>query len=159
MQIELLCVGKLKEKFWVEACKEYEKRLSRFCRFHITEVKDEAASEQASPAQVKQAMHREGERLSEFILQRDYVISLCVEGKSYSSEGFAEKLADIQQESIGRLVLVIGGSNGLCDEIKNRSNLKLSFSAMTFPHQLMRVVLLEQLFRAFKINAGESYHK
>ncbi len=159
MQIELLCVGKLKEKYLSDACVEYSKRLSRFCKLHITEVKDEAVNEQASHAQVMQAIKKEGDRLLSFIGARDFVIALCVEGKSLTSEKFAKKLEDIAQLGAGRLVLIIGGSNGLADEIKNRSDLKLSFSAMTFPHQLMRVILLEQVYRAFKINANESYHK
>lgn len=159
MQIELLCVGKLKEKYLTDACAEYAKRLSRFCRLHVTEVKDEAVGERASAAQMRQAVDREGERLNALIAPRDFVVSLCVEGLSLSSEDFAARLADIQQTGAGRLVLIIGGSNGLSAAIKARSDLKLSFSAMTFPHQLMRVILLEQLYRAYKINAGESYHK
>lgn len=159
MQIEILCVGKLKEKFWTSACEEYIKRLSRFCKLRITEVKDESVSEQASPAQIQQAIEREGARLDALLGTRDYIISLCVEGKALSSERFAERLADIQQLGVGRLVFVIGGSNGLSETIKKKSSLKLSFSEMTFPHQLMRVILLEQVYRAFKINASESYHK
>lgn len=159
MQIEILCVGKLKEKFWTSACEEYIKRLSRFCKLRITEVKDESVSEQASPAQIQQAIEREGARLDALLGTRDYIISLCVEGKALSSERFAERLADIQQLGAGRLVFVIGGSNGLSETIKKKSSLKLSFSEMTFPHQLMRVILLEQVYRAFKINANESYHK
>ncbi|MBE7047896.1 MAG: 23S rRNA (pseudouridine(1915)-N(3))-methyltransferase RlmH [Ruminococcaceae bacterium] len=159
MQIEILCVGKLKEKFWVEACAEYGKRLSRFCRLHITEVKDEAVGERVSDAQLHQAMEKEGERLLALLWPRDYVVSLCVEGCQISSESLADKITQIQQMGSGRLVLIIGGSNGLSKEVKARSNYCLSFSAMTFPHQLMRVVLLEQIYRAFKINAGENYHK
>lgn len=159
MQIEIICVGKLKEKFWEDACREYQKRLSRFCKLSITELKDEAVPDTASAAQVQQAMEKEGERIAKLLLPRDYIISLCVEGKPLSSEKLAEKLSDIEQAGAGRLVLIIGGSNGLTDEIKKRSDFKLSFSAMTFPHQLMRVILLEQIYRAYKINAGESYHK
>ncbi len=159
MQLEIICVGKLKEKFWEDACREYQKRLSRFCKLSITELKDESVPDTASAAQVQQAMEKEGERIAKLLLPRDYIISLCVEGKPLSSEKLAEKLSDIEQAGAGRLVLIIGGSNGLTDEIKRRSDFKLSFSAMTFPHQLMRVILLEQIYRAYKINAGESYHK
>ncbi|MBQ4517772.1 MAG: 23S rRNA (pseudouridine(1915)-N(3))-methyltransferase RlmH [Clostridia bacterium] len=159
MQIELLCVGKLKEKYLTMACDEYSKRLSRFCKLHITELKDEAVGDQATQAQILQAMDREGERLLSYIGPRDYVVSLCVEGKSLSSEEFADKMQNIAQLGAGRLVLIIGGSNGLSDAVKKRSDFKLSFSKMTFPHQLMRVILLEQLYRTFKINANESYHK
>ncbi len=159
MQIELLCVGKLKEKYLTMACDEYSKRLSRFCKLHITELKDEAVGDQATQTQILQAMDREGERLLSYIGPRDYVVSLCVEGKSLSSEEFADKMQNIAQLGAGRLVLIIGGSNGLSDAVKKRSDFKLSFSKMTFPHQLMRVILLEQLYRTFKINANESYHK
>ena len=159
MQVEILCVGKLKEKYLKEACDEYKKRLSRFCSLTVTEFKDEAVPEQASQAQVEQAMEREGERILSKISDRDYVVSLCVEGKSLSSEAFAKELEAVFQKGIGRLVLIIGGSCGLSPAVKKRSNLRLSFSAMTFPHQLMRVILLEQLYRAYKINANESYHK
>lgn len=159
MQIELLCVGKLKEKYLTMACDEYSKRLSRFCKLHITELKDESVGDQAAPSQIVQAMEKEGERLLSYISPRDYVVSLCVEGKNLSSEEFAEKMLDINQLGASRLVLVIGGSNGLAEAVKKRSDFKLSFSKMTFPHQLMRVILLEQLYRTFKINANETYHK
>lgn len=159
MQIELLCVGKLKEKYLTMACEEYGKRLSRFCKLHITEMKDEAVGDNASQSQIAQAIEREGERLLAHITPRDYVVSLCVEGKNLSSEEFADKMQDVAQLGAGRLVLVVGGSNGLSDAVKKRSDFKLSFSKMTFPHQLMRVILLEQVYRTFKINANESYHK
>ncbi len=159
MQVEILCVGKLKEKYLKDACDEYKKRLSRFCSLTITEFKDEAVPEQASDAQIALAMEREGERILSKISDRDFVISLCVEGKSLSSESFAKELEQVFLKGASRLVFVIGGSCGLADAVKIRSNLRLSFSAMTFPHQLMRVILLEQVYRAYKINANESYHK
>ena len=159
MQIEIICVGKLKEDFWRSACLEYAKRLSRFCHLTITELKDEAIPETASQAQIDKALQQEGERIMEKLQPRDYVVSLCVEGKACSSEGLAEKLEQIMQSGAGRLVFVIGGSCGLSEAVKARSHVKLSFSTMTFPHQLMRVILLEQVYRAFKINAHESYHK
>ena len=159
MQVEIVCVGKLKEKYWKDACDEYKKRLSRFCSLTITELKDEAVADNASEAQIRQAMEKEAERILVRISERDYVVSLCVEGKGLSSEAFAETMENICRVGAGRLVFVIGGSCGLSETIKKRSNFRLSFSAMTFPHQLMRVVLLEQIYRTYKINAGESYHK
>ena len=146
MQIEIVCVGKLKEKFWTEACNEYVKRLSRFCHLHITELKDEAVNERASDAQIEQALEKEADRIAACMMPRDYVISLCVEGKMLDSEKLAEKLADVQQLGSGRLVLIIGGSHGLSETIKKRSDFKLSFSPMTFPHQLMRLILSEQIY-------------
>lgn len=159
MQVEIICVGKLKEKYLKDACSEYIKRLSRFCTLSVTELKDEPVPEQASDAQTEQAIVREGERILQKISDRDFVVSLCVEGKSLSSESFAKELCQVFQKGASRLVFVIGGSCGLSENVKKRSNLRLSFSAMTFPHQLMRVILLEQLYRAYKINANESYHK
>ena len=159
MQVEVICVGKLKEKYLKDACDEYTKRLSRFCTLHITELKDEPVPEQASEAQTEQAIVREGERILQKVGDRDFVVSLCVEGKGLSSEQFAKELEQVFQKGASRLVFIIGGSCGLSDDVKKRSNLRLSFSAMTFPHQLMRVILLEQVYRAYKINANESYHK
>ncbi len=159
MQVEVLCVGKLKESYLREACHEYLKRLSRFCKVNIVEFKDEAVSENASESLIFQAIEREGERILSKVQDRDYVVSLCVEGKMLSSEELSKELSRIEQIGAGRLVLIIGGSYGLSEKVKKRSNLRLSFSKMTFPHQLMRVILLEQLYRAYKINANESYHK
>lgn len=159
MQVEVICVGKLKEKYLKDACAEYIKRLSRFCTLSVTELKDESVPEQASDAQTEQAITREGERILQKINDRDFVVSLCVEGKNLSSESFAKELEQVFQKGASRLIFVIGGSCGLSEKVKKRSNLRLSFSAMTFPHQLMRVILLEQLYRAYKINANESYHK
>ena len=159
MQIEVICVGKLKEDYWRAACAEYSKRLSRFGRLTISELKDEPIPETASQAQINKALQAEGERILEKLQPRDFVITLCVEGKGCSSEELANKLEQIQQSGAGRLVFIIGGSCGLSESVKKSSDLKLSFSAMTFPHQLMRVILLEQVYRAFKINAHESYHK
>lgn len=159
MQINIICVGKLKEDYLKAACGEYQKRLSRFCTLHISELRDEAIPENASPAQVRQALDKEAARIEALLQPRDYIITLCVEGRAESSEGFAETLSAVQQAGAGRLVCIIGGSCGLADSVKSKSRIKLSFSKMTFPHQLMRVLLLEQMYRAFKINAGESYHK
>lgn len=159
MQIEIICVGKLKEDYLKAASAEYQKRLSRFCTLHVHELRDEAIPENASPAQVRQAMEKEAARIEAYLQPRDFIISLCVEGRQESSEGFAETLSAAFSAGAGRLVFIIGGSCGLADSIKSKSRIKLSFSKMTFPHQLMRVILLEQVYRAFKINAGENYHK
>lgn len=159
MQIEIICVGKLKEEFWKSACGEYIKRLSRFCRLTVTELKDEPIPDSASPLQMQKALEQEGERILERLLPRDYVVTLCVEGKTFTSTALAKEMEAICQSGAARLVFIIGASCGLSEKVKQKSRLKLSFSAMTFPHQLMRVILLEQLYRAFKINANESYHK
>ncbi len=159
MKITVLCVGKIKEKFIADAMDEYIKRLKRFADIKIVQINDEKIPDNASCAQKNGILKCEGEKLMAHISKGDYVISLCVEGKALSSEDFADKISDITLNGFSSIVFVIGGSLGLFDEIKNMSKLKLSFSKMTFPHQLMRVILLEQVYRAFKINNNEEYHK
>ncbi len=159
MQIEIICVGKLKEHYLKDACSEYEKRLSRFCKLHITELKDEAIYDETSAVQILQAQEKEAEKILAKLLPRDHVIALCVEGKDMPSESFAKTIQEVEESGAGRLVFIIGGSWGLLESVKKKSHLKLSFSKFTFPHQLMRVILLEQIYRAYKINAKESYHK
>lgn len=157
MQILLLCVGKLKEAFFREAAGEYEKRLRRFCRFEVAEVGDEAIPMRASEAEVKKLVGREGEKLLSRLQPGDFVLTMEIGGKRYTSEGFAQALAQWVQRS--RLVIVIGGSQGLSEAVLKRADARLSLSDMTLPHQLARVVLLEQVYRAFKINGNETYHK
>ena len=147
MNIHIICVGKLKETYFVDACKEYMKRLSRFAKLKITELLDEPIPE------------KEGQKILSHLSRQDTVISLCVEGKQMSSEKLAAYISDCALSGKSNLAFIIGGSLGLSDEVKKRAALRLSFSEMTFPHQLMRVVLLEQIYRAFKINANEAYHK
>ena len=156
--IMILTVGRLKEKWERDAVAEYAKRLSRFCDLEIREIEDQTEPAKPSPALNKKVMDREAEGLLAAVRPTDRVVALCIDGKGYSSEEFAGKIADWTGDG-RRLVLVIGGSLGLGEAVIRRADEKLSFSKMTFPHQLMRVILLEQIWRGFKINAGERYHK
>ena len=159
MKIKIACVGKVKDSFYREAVAEYAKRLARFCTLEIAEVADEKAPETLSPVEEAQVMEREGERLLSRILPGEYVVCLTIDGKRFSSEGFAKTLQAIFDRSSSCITFVIGGSLGLCPAVTDRADLKLSISDMTLPHGLCRVVLLEQIYRAFKINAHEPYHK
>lgn len=159
MNIHIICVGKLKEKFFKDACDEYLKRLSRFAKLKITELADEPIAEKASAAEEMAVLNKEGKKILSAIGANETVITLCVEGKQMPSDKLAKYISDSALCGKSNLTFIIGGSLGLSDEVKAKSELKLSFSQMTFPHQLMRVVLLEQIYRAFKINANESYHK
>ena len=159
MKIKIICVGKIRENFYKDAVCEYSKRLSRFTKIEITELSDEKIPDNASDKENELVLKKEGELILNAIRNDEYVISLCVEGKKYSSPGLAKELSDIFSSGNSCIDLIIGGSLGLSNEVKNRSDLKLSFSDMTFPHQLMRVILLEQIYRAFKINNNEKYHK
>lgn len=159
MNINVIAVGKIKEKFMKDACAEYAKRLGRFCKLNIVELADEPMSERPSESEKQMVLQKEGTKILNAIKNTDVLITLCVEGKQMASETFASYLQDECVKGANSFTFVIGGSLGLLEEIKQRSKLRLSFSEMTFPHQLMRVVLLEQIYRAFKINANESYHK
>lgn len=159
MKITLLTVGKIKEKFYTEAIKEYSKRLSRYCKLEIVEVADEKTVENASEHEEALIRSKEGERLKKYIKDGAYVISLAIEGKQYSSEDFSKKLHTLGLHGESHIIFIIGGSIGLASEILKESKELLSFSKMTFPHQLMRVVLLEQIYRGFRIMYGEPYHK
>lgn len=155
--IQILCVGKLKEKYLQAACAEYAKRLGAFCRFSITEIPEERLPDIPSAAQIRTALQKEGARL--LALAQGAVISLCIEGKLLSSTQLA---AELQCRSVGgcsAFTFVIGSSFGLSDEVKEKSTLRLSMSPMTFPHQLARVMLCEQIYRAFQINSNGKYHK
>ncbi|MBR4234864.1 MAG: 23S rRNA (pseudouridine(1915)-N(3))-methyltransferase RlmH [Clostridia bacterium] len=158
MNALVLCVGSLKEKWQKDACAEYLKRLSRYGKYEVCEVPDEPESPRASEALDSAVKLREGRALLKCIRPEDYVIALCIDGKALSSEELAREVR-AREQSGRRTVLVIGGSLGLSDEVTARADLRLSFSRFTFPHPLMRVILLEQLYRAAKINAGERYHK
>ena len=157
MNINIICVGKIKEKFFTAAIDEYLKRLSRFAKVTVTEVADEKIPDRASEKEMEAVKRREGEKILAK-LGNEYVIALCIEGKEMSSEEIAHKIADISMTT-GDIAFIIGGSLGLSDEVKSRAKLRLSFGRVTLPHQLMRVVLAEQIYRAFKINNNESYHK
>ena len=159
MKIKILCVGKLKEKFFKDAVDEYLKRMLKFADVEIIEVPDEKTDEKAGPNDVKIVLSKEGERLMKHIKESDHVITLDIKGKKLDSPGLASYIGNTINQGKSSIAFVIGGSWGLSDSIKNRSDLALSFSDMTFPHQLMRVILLEQIYRAFKINANEPYHK
>ncbi|MCT3052877.1 MULTISPECIES: 23S rRNA (pseudouridine(1915)-N(3))-methyltransferase RlmH [Leuconostoc] len=159
MNIKLITVGKLKEKYLTEGIAEYTKRLSRFCKVQVVELIDEKTPENASEAQNNQIMAREGERIQAKIGSRDYVIVLAIEGKQFPSEEFAQKLEAIAVNGYSDITFIIGGSLGLSKAIKQRANLKMSFGLLTLPHQLMRLVLIEQIYRAFMIQQGSPYHK
>lgn len=159
MQAAILCVGRMKEKYTRAAADEYLKRLSRFGKVEEIEVPDLPEPGKVSPALEQQVMTREGERLLEKIKPGDYVIAMCIGGKQWSSTALANHLQDLQNQGRRRMVFVIGGSLGLSDQVIARADEKLSLSMMTFPHQLARVMLLEQLYRVCKINGNERYHK
>jgi 23S rRNA (pseudouridine1915-N3)-methyltransferase len=159
MKITLVTVGKIKEKFYTDAIAEYSKRLSRYCKLEILQVADEKTPDRASEAEERQIKEKEGDRILAQIKDTSYVIVLAIEGKQLSSEELAAKLDQLGVSGRSDLVFVIGGSLGLSEAVMRRADYALSFSRMTFPHQLMRVVLLEQIYRGFRINAGEPYHK
>lgn len=159
MKISILCVGKIKEQYLRDAISEYSKRLGRYHKLNIIEVPDEKTPDHASEALEAQIKAKEGERLLKHIQHDAYVIALAIEGKMITSEKLAQTLEQLPVQGVSHVQLIIGGSLGLDHEVLKRANMQLSFSCMTFPHQLMRVILLEQLYRASKINAHEPYHK
>ena len=159
MRITVITVGKIKEKFFSDAIGEYAKRLSKYCTLNQVEVPDEKAPETLSDKEMEQIKDKEGERILAKIKDSQYVITLEIKGKQLTSEELSEKLADLGLEGNSDVVFVIGGSLGLADAVMKRSNFALSFSKMTFPHQMMKVVLLEQIYRGFRIIKGEPYHK
>lgn len=159
VKITIICVGKIKEKYLKEAISEYSKRLSKFCCLEIKEVADEKTGQNMSPAEEALIKDKEGERIAAVVKPDDYLVTLEIEGEMTTSRGFSEKLSGLLVKGVSKVTFVIGGSVGLSDNIIQRSNYHLSFSKMTFPHQLMRVILLEQIYRSFKIAAGEPYHK
>ena len=159
MKITLITVGKIKEKYFTDAIAEYAKRLSRYCKLEIVEVADEKTPDGASEALENQIKEKEGERILSKVPDSAYVVALAIEGKQLDSEELAEKMEKLNVSGISHLVFIIGGSLGLTPKVLNRADFKLSFSKMTFPHQLMRVVLLEQIYRSFRIRNNEPYHK
>ena len=154
----ILCVGRLKEKWQQQGCEEYLKRLSRYGRYEIIAVDDEKDPERASPAQLAQVRDKEGQALLRHIRPGDRVICLCIQAEAPDSVALSKKLTGWSGDG-RRNVFVIGGSNGLSDAVLRRADARLSFSNLTFPHGLMRVILLEQLYRAERIRTGEPYHK
>jgi 23S rRNA (pseudouridine1915-N3)-methyltransferase len=153
-----LCVGKLKEPFYVQAAKEYEKRLTPFCKLDFKEVAEERLPDAPSQAQVEAALEKEAQRLFPY-LRKGAVIALCIEGAQYSSEALEERLASLALSGQSKLTFIIGGSYGLAPSIKERAQIRLSMSPMTFPHHMARVMLLEQVYRSFQISNGTKYHK
>ena len=159
MSVYVICVGKLKEKFYLAAAAEYVKRLGSYCRLQMVELPEERLSAAPSDAQIRAALAREAQAIRAKLPPSASLVALCVEGKEHSSEAFAGLLSAWAQSPAKHLVFLIGGSDGLDEGLKREAWLRLSMSPMTFPHHLARVMLLEQLYRAFKINEGSSYHK
>ena len=159
MNIDIVCVGRIKEKYLRDAIDEYSKRLSRYCRLNIFEAADEKTSEEQGEALNKRVKKLEGERILKYLKDDAFKVTLEIEGKQLDSKELADKISGLGVRGISRIQFIIGGSLGLDDEIIARADMHLSFSRMTFPHQLMRVILLEQIYRSFKINSGEPYHK
>ena len=159
MKITLITVGKIKEKYFTDAIAEYAKRLSRYCKLEIVEVADEKTPDGASEGLENQIKEKEGERILAKIPDGAYVVALAIEGKQLSSEELADQMEKWNVMGVSHLVFIIGGSLGLTPKVLSRADFKLSFSPMTFPHQLMRVILLEQIYRSFRIRNHEPYHK
>lgn len=159
MRISIIAVGKIKEKYIKEGIAEYSKRLSRFCDLEIIEVDDEQAPDNISAAQEIQIKKKEAEKMRKKIKEGAYVIALDLKGEKVDSEGFAKKLKGCFVSGVSHIVILIGGSLGFDEDLLKETKWRLSMSEMTFPHQLARFILLEQLFRCFKINNGETYHK
>lgn len=159
MNIHILTVGKLKEKYLKLGIQEYVKRLGPFAKVTITEVNDEKAPESLSDADIQLVKQKEGERLLSHISTDTYVFALAIQGKQFTSEALANQIDKLATYGKSKLTFVIGGSHGLSEDVLRRADQQLSFSKMTFPHQLMRLILVEQIYRAFKINRGEPYHK
>ena len=158
-KVTVLCVGKLKEKFYIDAAAEYAKRLSRFCKLELVELPEERLPEDPSPAQIEAALLKEAAAIRAKLPAGAALIALCVEGELRSSEALARQMAAWAGQGVSQLVFLIGGSFGLHPSIKGSAKLRLSMSPMTFPHHLARVMVLEQIYRAFKIQEGSSYHK
>lgn len=158
LTINIICVGKLKERYWRDAVEEYSKRMKPLCKLNIVELVEERAGDDPSDAQIKHTITAESERIMQKLGKGDYVIAMCVEGKNISSEELSGRLEDISMTH-SAVDLIIGGSWGLSDTLKARADFKLSMGKMTFPHQLFRLMLLEQLYRAFQISKGTKYHK
>lgn len=159
MNIAIICIGKLKEKYWTQAVEEYSKRLRSYCSLEMIELKEARLPDKAGPAEELAVKEAEGKEILKRIKDNMYVITLEVKGKMLSSEKLAEKIEQLGLSGDSNIAFVIGGSLGLSEEVSRRADFKLSFSEMTFPHQMMRVVLLEQVYRSFKIMRNETYHK
>ena len=159
MNISIIGVGKVKENFMVKAIDEYTKRLSRYCKLNIIEVPDEKAPENLSEKEMEQVKGAEGENILKHVKEGMYVIALDIQGKMLSSEELADRMEKLGLQGNSSIAFIIGGSLGLSNDVRKRADFRLSFSPMTFPHQLMRVILLEQIYRGFRIMKNEPYHK
>lgn len=159
MHITILSVGKIKEKYLKDAVAEYTKRLSKYCKLEIIEVADEKTPDQASEVAERNIRDKEGERILRYVKEDTFVITLEINGKMLGSEELAEKIRLLGVQGKSNITFIIGGSIGLGEAVQKRSDFALSFSKMTFPHQLMRVILLEQVYRSYRIMSGEPYHK
>lgn len=159
LNITVICVGKIKERYFTDAIAEYQKRLGRYCKLTMVEVPDEPTPENPTEREKALVLEKEGNAILKKIPSSSYVTALCIEGKAVSSERLAADIAQGASSGINHRVYIIGGSMGLSDAVKQRADARLSFSPMTFPHQLMRVILLEQIYRTCNINHGGKYHK
>ena len=160
LRVNLICIGRIKEKYYTDAIAEYSKRLSAFCKFQIIELPEERIrSNTPNASQIDEVLEAEGKRMLQKISPSDYVIAMCIEGKQLSSEELSKKLDEVALGGKSAVDFIIGGSYGLSAEVKSRADLRLSMSRMTFPHQLARVILSEQIYRAFEISTNGKYHK
>lgn len=159
MEIKIITVGKLKEKYLKLGIEEYTKRLKKYTKVTLIEVPDEKAPETLSEKEMEQVKEKEGERILAHIQDKDYVFALAILGKNYDSVGFAKQIQQLQVHGKSTLTFVIGGSLGLSDSVMKRANEAISFGAFTYPHQLMKLILVEQIYRSFRINNNEPYHK
>lgn len=159
LTVNIICIGKIKESYWREAIKEYSKRLTAFCKFNISELDEEKVNSNPNDAQIKTILDAEGKRIISRLSKNSFVIPMCIEGKLLSSTELSEKISQVPMLGKSSIDFIIGGSWGLSDEVKSKADLKLSMSKMTFPHQMARVVLCEQIYRAFEISTNGKYHK
>ncbi len=158
-KVTLICVGKLKDSFFKDASREYLKRLQPYCKLDIIEIPQQNISDNPNESEIKTALDKEGEQIIKKIPPRSTITAMCIEGQMYSSEELADCMSKAAMAGDGSITFIIGGSCGLSESVKSKANIKMSVSKMTFPHRLFRIMLLEQIYRACKINAGEKYHK
>lgn len=159
VSVHIICVGKMKEKFYLDAAAEYGKRLSGYCRLTVTELPEERLPDRPTPAQIQGALEREGAAILAKLPKGGKIVAMCIEGKTMDSPQLAQRLSSWMVEGASNITFLVGGSFGMSPTVKERAHLRLSMSPMTFPHHLARVMLLEQIYRAFKIQEGSGYHK
>lgn len=159
LSVNIICIGKLKEKYWVDAIKEYSKRLSSFCKFSVIELSECKVNSDPKEKQIQHILQEEGSAILQKIKPNDYTVAMCIEGKVISSPELSKLVDNVQLDGKSTLNFIIGGSWGLSDEVKQRADFKLSMGKMTFPHQMARVMLTEQIYRSFQISSNGKYHK